>query len=264
LFDFTLQAAHGVLSGLPDAPMTDRLGSATYQVPAAALAAVMLWLSATYVLTLVLLDQGFAGGRGAVLMVLTGAVVFQATLLFLPGLFSQDVFSYIAYGRIAAVYDLNPYIWPPSVLRDPVVPWVAEVWRTYAAPYGPLWVGAQWLIERATSGFSVADQALVYRAIANVLLLGNLGMAWQLLGRVVPLNPIQRTTAFAALAWNPLVLFEIAGNAHNDALMVSFSLLALLLFGRSSRGVTSSAAFALATLVKYLAGLGLVWLTVAS
>src|SRR5437868_3711756 len=169
-----------------------------------------------------------------------------------------------AYGRIAAVYDLNPYIWPPSVLRDPVVPWVAEVWRTYAAPYGPLWVGAQWLIGRATNGFSVADQALVYRAIANVLLLGNLGMAWQLLGRVVPLNPIQRTTAFAALAWNPLVLFEIAGNAHNDALMVSFSFLALLLFRHSSRGVLASVAFTLGALVKYLSGLGLRWLAVAS
>ena len=38
-FDFTLQAAHGVLPGLPDSPMTDRLGSASYQVPATALAA---------------------------------------------------------------------------------------------------------------------------------------------------------------------------------------------------------------------------------
>src|SRR5205823_4197146 len=99
---------------------------------------------------------------------------------------------------------------------------------------------------------------------ANVLLLANLGLGWRLLGRVVPLSPVQRTTAFAALAWNPLLLFEVAGNAHNDALMVSFSLLALLLFGHSSRGAASSAAFALATLVKYLAGLGLIWLTVAS
>ena len=40
-FDFTLQVAHALMPGLPDAPMTDRLGSATYQAPAAALSTVM-------------------------------------------------------------------------------------------------------------------------------------------------------------------------------------------------------------------------------
>jgi hypothetical protein len=68
----------------------------------------------------------------------------------------------------------------------------------------------------------------------------------------------------AALAWNPLLLFEIAGNAHNDVLMVSFTLLGLLLFRHSSRGVLASVAFTLGTLVKYLSGLGLLWTALAS
>src|SRR5207244_10342317 len=74
----------------------------------------------------------------------------------------------------------------------------------------------------------------------------------------------ERTTALAALAWNPLVLFEVAGNAHNDVLMVSFSLLAVLLFVGSRNGVMAGASFTLGALVKYLSGLGLVWVALAS
>lgn len=267
VFELTVRTVRHLvpgLAGLGDATLTDPLGSSAYLVPAAALGAVLLWLGAAYGLTLILLGRGLGGHRASVWVVVFGALVFQVTLFVLPGLFSQDVFSYIAYGRVAAVYDLNPYIWPPSVIRDPVVPWVAEIWRAYATPYGPAWVDVQWLVARLTSQLSIADQALVYRAIANVLLIVNLGLAWPLIGRVAPLNRGQRTTALAVLAWNPLVLFEVAGNAHNDVLMVGFVLLSLLLFTRKSRGVTSSVALALGTLVKYLSGIGFVWLGLAA
>ena len=73
----------------------------------------------------------------------------------------------------------------------------------------------------------------------------------------------ERTT-LASLAWNPLVLLEVAANAHNDVLMVSFTLLALVLLARSSNAVLSSASFTLGVLVKYLSGLGLVWVYVAA
>jgi hypothetical protein len=264
VFQLTLGYARSVLPGLGDAPLTDPLGSSVYFAPATALAAVMLWLAAAYCLALVVLDSGLGARQAAVWGVIGCAIVFQVTLQFLPGLFSQDVFSYIAYGRLAAVYELNPYVWPPSVLRDPVVPWVADVWRSYASPYGPAWVGVQWVIARATGGLTIAEQALMYRLVGNILLLVNLGLAWRLLGRLTPLSHTQRTTALAALAWNPLVLFEVAGNAHNDALMVGFVFLGLLLFTHSSRGTLASAALALGALVKYLSGVGLIWLALAS
>jgi hypothetical protein len=105
---------------------------------------------------------------------------------------------------------------------------------------------------------------LAYRLLANALLLANLGLLWRLLGRLVPLDRAQRTTALAAIAWNPLMLFEVAANAHNDVLMVTFSLLALLLFSNSRIGVLSGAFFTLGALVKYLSGVGLIWVAVAS
>jgi hypothetical protein len=266
-FQITLSIAQLLVPGLPAAPLSDPLGADSFLVPATTLAALMLWLAVIYLAALRLLSNRLLGSRKETAwLVLGAALVFQATLLFQPGLFSQDVFSYIAYGRLAAVYDLNPYVWPPSAIAsDVVLPWVAEVWRTYPAPYGPLWLDVQWLMSRATDSLPVADQALAYRVLASALLLANLGLAWQLLGRLTALDRPERTTALAALAWNPLLLFEVAGNAHNDALMVSFSLLALLWLAQRqpSNVLLSAVSLSLGALDKYLCGLGLVWLAVA-
>ena len=265
VFGLTLAIARGLLPDLPAAPLSEPLGSAAYTLPTVALATAMLWLGLSYSTALVLLARGVARPAAARwLVIIGGALVFQVTLAFLPGLFSQDVFSYVAYGRLAAVHELNPYIWPPSVVpKDAVVAWVAEGWRTYTSPYGPLWVDTQWAMARLTGGMAIADQALAYRALANLLLLANLGLLWAVLGRLTPLTRDQRTLGLAALAWNPLVLFEVSANAHNDVLMVTLTLLALLLATHPRAGLLASAAMTLGALVKYLSGLGLVWLALA-
>jgi hypothetical protein len=118
---------------------------------------------------------------------------------------------------------------------------------------------------RAFGRASVFDEAMAYRLLSNLLLLANLALAWMALGRLTQLDLAQRTTALAALAWNPLVLLEIGANAHNDVLMVTFSLLALALFAgsRNGLGLFSGASFTLGALVKYLAGVGLVWVAIA-
>jgi hypothetical protein len=265
ILHLSLRATQPILPGLSDLPIAEPLGSAAYIVPATALAIVMMFLAAVYLLSLCVLDRGLGARRGALWIVVAGAVTFQTTLLLLPGLFSQDVFSYIAYGRLAAIYDLNPYVWPPSAIpRDAVLPWVAEVWQAYAAPYGPVWLDLQWLMARIFGGTSIVEQAMLYRLLANALLLANLGLAWVALGWLPHLDRTQRTTALAILAWNPLVLFEVGANAHNDVLMVTFSLLALIVFARSRSGVLGGASFTLGALVKYLSGVGLVWVAIAS
>jgi hypothetical protein len=264
LFEATVLSARSLLPGLPDTALTEPLGSSLYATPALALGAVMLWLALGYVAALVLLGRDLGDLPRATWVVVGSALVFQLTLAFLPGLLSQDVFSYVAYGRLAAAYDLNPYIWPPSVIpRDAVVPWVAEVWRTYTSPYGPLWVDVQWAMARLTGDESIADQAMAFRLLANVLLLANLALLWRLLGCLLPLTRRDRCASLAALAWNPLVLLEVSTNAHNDVLMVTFTLLALLLLARSSTGLLAGASLTLGALVKYLSGIGLVWLAVA-
>ena len=238
---------------------------------AVVLAIAFAWLGAVYLGLLVVLHRrADARPRATLAAVVVGSVVFQATLISMPGLFSQDVFGYVVYGRIADAYGLNPYVWPPSAIeKDPLVAWVAEVWRTYACPYGPLWVDVQMRLAHLLGDLGPVQQALAYRGLASGAFVASLGLAWRGLGRVVPLDSAGRLTAFAALAWNPLVLLELVGSAHNDVLMVAASLLAIvpLLGTRRFRRLAHLGAgvgFTLGALVKYLSGLGLVWVLVAA
>jgi hypothetical protein len=209
---------------------------------AIALAAAFCWLGAVYVWLLGTLHRQSTLGRGAVLAVVVSSVVFQATLVSMPGLFSQDVFSYAVYGRIADAHGLNPYVWPPSAVdKDPLVAWVADVWRTYACPYGPLWVDVQMRLAHLLGDLAPVQQALAYRVLASGVFLASLGLLWRALGRVRPLAGAARLTAFAALALNPLVLLELVGSAHNDGLMVYASLLAIVPLLKTHAGAPGGA-----------------------
>lgn len=265
VFALSLTIAHRFMPTLADAPLTQPLGDPAFIAPALSLAGVFLWLGAAYLAGLFVLRRGAGGARFALPILVLATLVFQVTLLYLPGLFSQDVFSYIAYGRLPALYDLNPYVWPPSATpKDLIAPWVADVWRTYLAPYGPLWLDVQWAMANLFRGLPIAEQALAYRGLAQSLLLINLGLLWAVLRRRTTLDRTGRLTALAALAWNPLVLFEIGANAHNDVLMVTLSLLAVLFLGRRGAGALSAAGFVLGALVKYLSGIAIIWLALAA
>jgi hypothetical protein len=163
---------------------------------------------------------------------------------------------------------------------------VADVWRTYACPYGPLWVDVQMRLAHLLGDLAPVQQALAYRVLASGVFLASLGLLWRALGRVRPLAGAARLTAFAALALNPLVLLELVGSAHNDGLMVYASLLAIVPLLKAHAGAPGGAeqaglgkvvagrglvgylvagmCFTLGALVKYLSGLGLVWVLVAA
>ncbi|MGH2579757.1 MAG: hypothetical protein ACRDGP_02770, partial [Actinomycetota bacterium] len=65
------------------------------------------------------------------------AVAYHVVVLFLPLLFSRDVYSYAYYGRIAAVYHANPYVTTPSDFpSDPLAQYVGPRWVDTPAVYG--------------------------------------------------------------------------------------------------------------------------------
>ena len=199
-----------------------------------------------YLGAILLVDLGISAVRGAVLVVVVFEVVFQATLFLTPGLFTTDIFSYMMYGHISAIYNLNPYIYPPNYFPNNILlngNWIHPIWWDQPSVYGPLWTGIGWLMARLTAPLlgvvqtlsdgevlqiGLMDQVFAYKLLMNAVQVINLVLVWWLLGRFMPGKPRARLAAFVVFAWNPLMLFDAAGNAHNDALMVTLVLLSVV------------------------------------
>jgi hypothetical protein len=237
-----------------------------------------------YLCAILLVDLGISAGRGALLVIVLFEVVYQVTLFLTPGLFTTDIFSYVMYGHISAIYNLNPYIYPPNYFPgNPMLDWIHPIWHDQPSVYGPLWTGIGWIMARLIAPFDgvvqtlpdgqvlqvgLMDQVFAYKLFMNIVQVVNLALVWWLLGRIMAANPRARLTAFVMFAWNPLMLFDTAGNAHNDALMVTLLLLGvvpLVTVVRQPRNVNwlvSSFVVGLSALIKYTTGLVALFLIV--
>jgi alpha-1,6-mannosyltransferase len=94
----------------------------------------------------------------------------------------------------------------------------------------------------------VRTQLFAFKLVAVASSLGSAVFIWMILGRV---RPELRPLGTLAYLWNPMILVELAGDGHNDALMAFFVLRALFL---TIRGCTSSGlvAMSLGVLTKYV------------
>ena len=227
------------------------------------LVALFVLTSLAYLTCVLVLDRLVVWSRAAAVLIVVFALVFPLTLVPMPGLLTTDPFSYVMYGRISFIYRLNPYLVPPGAFpSDPLLGWIHPSWVMQPTVYGPLWTDLGWLMAKLGAGLDLVDQVFSYKLLANLAHFLNLGLVWWLLGRLLP---AQRLTGFALYAWNPLVVFEFAGNAHNDVLMLTLLLLSLLPLALGARsGYASSAAVAwFSALVKFTGGVVALFYVVA-
>lgn len=147
-------------------------------------------------------------------------ILFRVIMLFSPPGLSDDVYRYLWDGRVQAA-GINPYAYPPASeeladLRDDTVfPHINH--PDVPTIYPPL---SQVLFRLCN---------LVHPSIwtiKSVLVLFDLLTAWFLLGliRLYDQHPGQ----LLIYLWHPLLLVEVAGNAHVDAMGVAFMVFALL------------------------------------
>ena len=169
------------------------------------------------------------------LLVATAALTLP--LMILPGLVSDDLYLYNLYGRTIAVYGANPIHHPPSSFQsDAHLQWV--YWKDLPSSYGPLWLMLCAALSRIGVE-SVTLMVIVYRIAAAVLHLLTAGVLWSTLHSIQPRTAATRTLFYA---WNPLVLLEVVGNAHNDVLVALFAV--LLVTAAMRRAWMASAFFA--------------------
>lgn len=167
-------------------------------------------------------------------------VLVFTTLLCLPalgfvGLFSDDVYLYNLYGRTIAEYGANPLVHRPDAFPwDPHLPWV--YWKHLPSSYGPLWLMLSGVASAAASD-SITAVVLVYRAGGLAIHLATAAAVWYVLRQTAPREAMAGTLFYA---WNPLIILEVVGNAHNDVLV---ALLAVLLVAATIQRAWGHAAF---------------------
>jgi hypothetical protein len=179
--------------------------------------------------------------------VLAAVTVLHAIFLLAPPIGLSDVFNYIAYGRLAVVHDLNPYVHVlEQVPTDAVFPYAT--WPRWTNPYGPLATLSFYPL-----GALTVPQALWFSKTAAAAT--GLGAAWLTAGAARRLGrPPAPAVVFVAL--NPLWLAYAVGGAHSD-LMLALALLAGIWFAARSRWAASGAALLGAAAVKVVGGLAL-------
>ncbi len=176
---------------------------------------------------------------------LGGAVALPLVLMY-PGA-AADVYAYIAEADLALRYGVNPFQVPASAFPDlPLLPFLDYPNET--THYGPLWLVIG-IVLRLAAGQDLLAALIAFKLAALVSLFG---LAWAVYLSVRISRPREANVAALLVAWNPLLLFEAAGNGHNDFAMMLFVGLAFY-FRSRGRVRASLLALAAACLVKYVA-----------
>jgi hypothetical protein len=167
--------------------------------------ALLLIMCASYLLVL-------AAARRLPLAAVAGAIVLANVILLLgPPLISQDVFGYLAFGRLGVLHGLDPYTHVAAEApTDPVFGFIG--WPFQHSPYGPLFT----LLSYALVPLGLAGGLWAYKAIAVIATLAAVALIARAAGRLG--HSPGWAAAFVGL--NPVTLALAVGGAHNDTLLL--------------------------------------------
>ncbi|MFN8111621.1 MAG: polyprenol phosphomannose-dependent alpha 1,6 mannosyltransferase MptB [Solirubrobacterales bacterium] len=158
-----------------------------------------------------------------------------------PPLLSLDLFSYISYARLGAEHGLNPYEYAPAAIpQDDAAARVVD-YRDAVSVYGPVF----------TLGTYPLGLLGVPFALWSLKLLAGLSVAviaW-IVARLARLRGVAPAGAVAFVALNPIVLVQLVGGGHNDALTAAIAMAAIAA-SLAARPLTAGAGYVLAAATK--------------
>ena len=199
------------------------------------------------------------GGKTRLWELLLPVVLFALPLLVTYPINATDVFRYFVRARVTSVYGESALSVPPSAFpEDPYLSLAGE-WATETSPYGPVW---ELLAAGVTvlSGQRLLSGLLLFKGLGMLLHLACATLIWLSLKRAAPEIRARHTLLWA---WNPALLLMFVVDAHNDALMLFWLLLAFYLMQQRERPVVGLLVAALAPLTKLIGLLPLPFLFVA-
>jgi alpha-1,6-mannosyltransferase len=191
---------------------------------------LVLGLYALYAVGYRLVTQGTqATGRTAIFVL---GAVFCFELVWAYPATAVDVFGYIAHGRLFAQHHLNPFIFTPNEFPgDAIIPYLA--YSDEPSQYGPIWVLLGGALSTLGAGNLVVE-ILLYKGAGALAHLASAAIVYKIVEALRPDDQAcARASAYLYL-WNPLLLWEMVGNAHNDGMTMLFGLIAVWLFIRGA------------------------------
>jgi len=228
-----------------------------------ALWSITLWLAELLgggglILALIAVRQGW---RPPLRRLILGSVVAVVALVVVPPADNGDPLYYAAYGRIAELGH-SPYVMKPvqqMPAADPIRAAVPFYQQDPPSRYGPVATGTQ----AAASGLAGDSTARTIFWLKMWNALAYLGLVLAL-DRAVRSDAARRVRAHLLWSVNPLMLFAVLANGHNDVLAAVAGACALLVIKRvdSLRGLLAGVLLGLATAIRVpysLFGAGLAW-----
>jgi alpha-1,6-mannosyltransferase len=158
------------------------------------------------------------------------AILFRLVFLFATPALSDDYFRFIWDGHLLAG-GISPYAYLPSYFispEAPQVPGISEALyhqlnsQAYYSVYPPVAQAVFWLSVKITPNGNMLASIMVIRLILILAELGSILILLRLLRKMA--LPEKHLMLYAL---NPLVIIELTGNLHFEALMIFFTLIAL-------------------------------------
>ncbi|MCX2741090.1 glycosyltransferase family 87 protein [Pontibacter anaerobius] len=215
---------HNILSYAALAVSAAAYAALAYATPRSNFTQLLLLYAVVFVAYLYVTNQRFNLWHGIV-----AAIFFRLIFLFATPALSDDYFRFVWDGRLLAAGQ-NPYLYLPQYFMQPEAPLVPGLTQElfaqlnsqgYYSVYPPVSQAVFWLAA-LPSPQSVTGSVVVMRLILLLAEAGSVLLLWRLLRKMA--LPEKHVLLYAL---NPLVILELVGNLHFEALMIFFLLLAL-------------------------------------
>lgn len=148
-------------------------------------------------------------------------ILWTAPQLFAFPLFSRDIFSYFAQGRVMQA-GLNPYEVGVSSINNFFQYGADPLWAQSPPPYGPVFLWIEQFIAWV-AGNNIDAGIYLFRGVALI----GVGLIAYFVPKLAALHDINETRALWLIVANPLFIAQFVTAGHNDSLMTGLMLAAV-------------------------------------
>src|SRR5271157_3736189 len=184
--------------------------------------------------------------KAAWIIVIAGILAFILVLLFMAPYDALDIYDNIFHGRIIGIYGGNPF--QQLIANFPKDPFFNYPrWKNAPSAYGPVWEMLDGLTARL-AGNDIIANVLAFKLLPGIFHIASVAVIVLFLRRTAPK---QALSGMLLAGWNPVVLYEIWGNGHNDIAMVFWIILAVFLISRK-RYTLATLSLVMGALIKFI------------